>query len=91
MEIKNPYNVFAPKSKQVFIAFLKNNNNEFISEREFNKLKIYDFKNLNNTFSYYLEKILWELWSLRYYILVYGNKNLKRKFRKILNKFIRSS
>ena len=91
LEIKSAYNVFAPKSKLVFIALLKKNNNEFISEREFNKLKIFDFSDLNNTFSYYLEKIIWKLWSLRYYILNYPNKNLKRIFRKIINKLIRST
>ena len=85
LEIKSPYDPPLPKSKIVFVAFLKQNDNEFILRKDFDKLEIFEFKDLNNSFNYYLERVLWKVWNLRYYILVYGKTRMKKMFQFVLN------
>lgn len=89
LEMKSPYNPSLPKSELVFVALSKQNKNKFISRKKFNELEIMDFKNLNNSLNYYLEKILWKIWNLRHYIIVYGNRKTKEKLRIILSKIIK--
>lgn len=85
LEIKSPYDPPLPKSELVFVALSKQNKDDFISREEFNELKIVDFKDLSNSFNYYIERVLLKLWNLRYYVLVYGKTRLKKIFQIILN------
>ena len=84
LEVKSPYDPPHPKTKLVFVAFLKQTNNKFISGKNFDELEIFEFKDLNFV-NYYLERVLWHLWKLRYYVLIYGKTRLKKVFRIVLN------
>jgi len=52
------------KRDLIYVAFLKLNNNKFTSEKEFNKLNIFDIKEPDNTNKLRTENIVYILWKL---------------------------
>lgn len=62
LKIKNCCDPPRYKRDLVYVALLKQNNNEFISEKEFNALSIFDIENPDNISKFNSEKILYNLW-----------------------------
>ena len=90
--IKNAYDPPRPKKNLIYVALIKQDNNNFILNKTFKQLKVFDSKNrsgtgtdyrndLNNIGIKYQKKKLWTLWD--FFVNKIPIKQLRRIFRTI--------
>ena len=78
LKIKNCCDPPRFKRDLVYVALLKQNNNNFISEKKFNELDIFDIKEPGNISMFRTEEIIYHLWKLT------NTPIFRRLFREIL-------
>ena len=63
IEIKNAFNPARPRKNEIYVALLKQNNNDFILKKTFKTLKIFDSKYTKYIGNYGKRKSkIWYLW-----------------------------
>lgn len=80
IKTQNAYKPPLPKSKVIYAAFFKQENNRFITNEEFNEIEKFNFRNITKTRGDYLWNFLWKILRLRRYLLLAYRKRYLNKY-----------